>query len=61
VLGKHITTSTTPAPVLLGKTPNQPGALPFTGSNPIGYMLIAGLLLVTGGGLLLIGRKKASE
>ncbi|HEX3326422.1 MAG TPA: LPXTG cell wall anchor domain-containing protein [Actinomycetota bacterium] len=61
VLGKHITTTTTPAPVLLGKTANQPSTLPFTGSNPIGYIFIAGLLLVIGAGLLLIGRKKASE
>jgi LPXTG-motif cell wall-anchored protein len=61
VLGKHITTTTTPAPVLLGKTANQPSTLPFTGSNPVGYILIAGLLLVTGAGLLLIGRRKASE
>jgi LPXTG-motif cell wall-anchored protein len=59
VLGKQLTTTTTmpAAPVLLGKTVTQPGQLPFTGSNPAVFIAVAGLLMLSGGGLLLAGRK----
>jgi LPXTG-motif cell wall-anchored protein len=58
VLGKQLTTTTTmPAPILLGKTVTQPGQLPFTGSNPAIFIAVAGLLMLSGGGLLLAGRK----
>jgi LPXTG-motif cell wall-anchored protein len=64
VLGKQITTTTVPAapapaPIVLGKTITQPaaGSLPFTGSNPAGFIALAGLLMLAGGGLLLAGRK----
>jgi hypothetical protein len=58
VLGKQITTTTIPGagPTVLGKTVSHPGTLPFTGSSPISYILMAGLLLVTGAGLVLVGR-----
>jgi LPXTG-motif cell wall-anchored protein len=59
VLGKQLTTTTTmpAAPVLLGKSVTQPGQLPFTGSNPAIFIAVAGLLMLSGGGLLLAGRK----
>jgi LPXTG-motif cell wall-anchored protein len=59
VLGKQVTTTTLPTvvPVALNAPAAQPGQLPFTGSNPAIFIAIAGLLMLSGGGLLLAGRK----